>query len=274
MLQLNLFDSNFPHQACSVANQTPRRFQYVRNQMEWNGITLFTDGQMFSAASAVSSRFKIGWLHEGRGLHPENYERSWEVRYRFDAILTNDAELLAADPNIYRLCIRGGSWIPLDQWGLPPKTKRVSMILSDKMTTEGHRLRHEIARTVPGIDLFGPGFNEIGTNKALALADYQYHIVVEAERRENWFTEHLLDAIALGCVAIYWGCPNFDEYFNTTTIVVLDSPGNTWDWVDRIGCDEFVPVSIITANQERARQYAITEEWMLDHCLADFVEAL
>lgn len=273
MIALNLFDSNFPHQACSVANQVPRRFQYVRNQMEWNGITLFTDGQMFSSAPYVNSRFTIGWLHEGRSLHSENYERSWDVRHLFDAILTNDAELLAADSNIYRLCIRGGSWIPLDQWGLPPKTKRVSMILSDKMTTEGHRLRHEIARTVPGIDLFGPGFHEIGTNKALALADYQYHIVVEAERRDHFFSEHLIDALALGCIPVYWGCPNIDQYFDLQAFCGFESLAGLVALIELI---DTLPVhaDATAQNQAQAHQYAITEEWMLDHCLADFVEAL
>jgi hypothetical protein len=89
MITLNLFDSNFPHQSCSVAQQDSQHVRYVRNRVTWDGITVFTDGQMFTmAVDVVQSPVKIGWLQEPKALHPENYERSWDVRHKFDAILT------------------------------------------------------------------------------------------------------------------------------------------------------------------------------------------
>jgi hypothetical protein len=74
VITINLWDSNFPGQACSVAGQGSTRVEYVRDQLDWDGITVFTDGQMFSpAVDAVQSPIKIGWLQEPKPLHPENY---------------------------------------------------------------------------------------------------------------------------------------------------------------------------------------------------------
>jgi len=274
MLEINLFDSNFTGQACSVATQTPTLMRYVRGQMEWPGITVFTDRWMYeSVVDDVQSRFKIGWLHEGRCLHGENYERIGEVAHRFHMIMTHDDALLGRG-SPFRLTIRGGSWVPLDQWGMYPKSKNVSMILSEKTQLEGHQLRHQVAAAGLPIDLYGPEHTPIGTDKALAYRDYRFAVVVEACKEGNFFSEHLIDAIAFGCVPIYWGCPNIGEYFllpgfklfNTvsdlaTRLQYLDDP--------LIG-ERAWPI----VNQNRARAYAITEDWQILHCLRPFVEAL
>lgn len=220
MLTINLFDSNFPGQSCSVAQQESTRVRYVRDQMQWDGITVFTDGQMFTpAVDAVQSPVKIGWLQEPRALHPENYERSWEVRHKFDAILTHDQALLDADPSKYCFTVRGGVWTPREQWGMYPKSRNVSMILSEKRTLPSHRLRHAIADADLGIDLYGARGTAIGYDKAQAYRDYRYAIVVDTSNERNWFSEHLLDAVAFGCVPIYWGCPNIGDYLDARAIL-------------------------------------------------------
>ena len=73
MVEINLFDSNFPGQACSVALQTPRLMRYVRGlTYAWHGITVFTDSWMFDPiVDTIQSTYKIGWLHEARALHGE-----------------------------------------------------------------------------------------------------------------------------------------------------------------------------------------------------------
>jgi hypothetical protein len=211
---INLFDSNFPGHACSVPGQTPRLMRYEREQLRWDGLTIFTDGQMYSPiVGEVTSRYKIGWLMESQALHPENYYRLPYYEQKFDAILTTRPELLARDPQRYRLGIRGGVWTPRAQWGMHPKSRSISMILSDKRTTEGHQLRHQIAATVPGIDLYGPEYTPIGHDKRLALQDYRYTVVVENERSENYFSEQALDAIAFGCIPLYWGGPQHRGVF-------------------------------------------------------------
>ncbi len=274
MIEINLFDSNFVGQACSVALQTPTLMRYVRNQMQWPGVTVFTDRWMYSpVVDDVESRYKIGWLHEGRALHPENYESIHNVRYKFDAILTHDADLLARDPAFFLKTIRGGSWVSLDQWGMYPKAKNVAMILSEKTQLEGHKLRHAIAQAGLPIDLFGPQHTPIGYDKSIAYKDYRFAVVVEACREDNFFSEHLLDAIAYGCVPIYWGCPNIGEYFPGGFLRVEDvrSLFDLLAWpLERAYLDI---AQDLYRDQLIARQFAITEDWQIANCLKGFVEA-
>lgn len=270
---LNLFDSNFPGQACSVMGQTPTLMRYVRDQMIWDGITVFTDGQMYAPyIDDMQSRYKIGWLHEARSLHPENYEQIGAVAHKFDAIMTHDAELLGMGAPFIKT-IRGGSWTPFDQWGMYPKSKNVSMILSDKTELEGHKLRHAIAASGLPIDVYGPQ-PMLGANKAVAYRDYRFAVVVEACKEDNFFSEHLIDALAFGCAPIYWGCPNIAEYFPGGFLRVEDVQSLfdllTWPL-------EHAYLNMaqdIQRYQQDARAYAITEDWQIEHCLKPYVETL
>jgi hypothetical protein len=275
MIEINLFDSSFVGQACSVALQTPRTMRYVRNQMEWPGVTVFTNGQMFDLiVDDVQSRYKVGWITgDARCLRPNYYERVEDVAHKFDAIMTHDAQLLARGAPFVRT-IRGGSWVQLEDWCLPPKTKNVSMILSEKTALPGHQLRHAIAGAGLAIDLFGPQYTPIGCDKSIAYREYRFAVVVEACQEENWFTEHLIDALAFGCEPIYWGCPNISDYFPGGLL----HPGSVSDLADLLTwplADAYAEIlSDLRARQQTARQYAITEDWQIAHCLHPFVETL
>lgn len=280
MIEVNLFDSTFPQQACSVALQTPRLMRYVRNAMDWHGITVFVDGEMYSpVVDDVESRYKIGWLHEARALHPENYTRMHEVICKFDAVMTHDAGLLHSATDYTQFpfikTIRGGSWVLPEQWGMYPKSKNVAMILSDKTELEGHQLRHAIAQAGLPIDLYGPSYTPIGYDKSIAYRDYRFAVVVEACREDNFFSEHLIDALAYGCVPLYWGCPNIHEYFPFglmpfTDLASIPFRPISLNWE---GAYQFYAPGVKMA-QDQARAYAITEDWQIEHCLRPYVEAL
>ena len=295
MIEINLFDSTFTHQACSVALQTPVSMRYVRNQPNWPGITVFVDGDMYSpVVDDVRSRFKIGWLHEGKALHPENYERIWGVVQKFDAVMTHDAALLTSVPtfrglqlldpvlagftavrNPFIKTIRGGSWVLPEAWGMYPKSKNVSMILSDKTQLEGHKLRHAIAAAGLPIDLYGPSYTPIGYDKSIAYKDYRFAVVVEACREDNFFSEHLIDALAFGCEPLYWGCPNIGEWFDLRGILRFRDVQQLTALLGMITPETYANMaSAIAHRQAEARQYAITEDWQIAHCLRPFVEAL
>ena len=90
-----------------------------------------------------------------------NYWCAYTYESWFKAILTYDSALLKQLPDKARLAPFGGSWISFDKWGMYEKTKDFCMILSDKTTTEGHRLRHEIAKEFGDkIDLYGAGVGQ------------------------------------------------------------------------------------------------------------------
>ncbi len=276
MLTINLWDSNFPGQSCSVAQQESSRVRYVRDQLVWDGITVFTDGQMFTpAVVAVQSPVKIGWLQEPRALHPENYVHSWHVRHQFDAILTHDQELLDADPSKYRFTVRGGVWTPREQWGVYPKTRDVSMILSEKRTLESHRLRHAIADASLPIDLYGARGTPIGYDKSIAYRDYRYAVVVDTSNERNWFSEHLLDAIAFGCVPVYWGCANISDFLGDRAVLSFASLGELVEYLPVLTEEIYTRrLPFVYRTLERLDTYRVTEDWQAMNVYPEFQAVL
>lgn len=77
LMLVNLFDSNFPNQSCSVAHQQSRYIEYVRGLRSFDGVTLFTDEWINNPiVDQIQSKYKIGWLHEPYTLHPLTYDRA------------------------------------------------------------------------------------------------------------------------------------------------------------------------------------------------------
>ena len=73
MIAINVFDSTFVGQLCSVALQVPAKLRYAHKRLRWEGVTTFVDGWIYDpVVPDVESTFKVAWLHEARALHPEN----------------------------------------------------------------------------------------------------------------------------------------------------------------------------------------------------------
>lgn len=273
MLTLNLFDNNFPNQVCSVANQTPKTCRYVRNQMEWDGITLFTDKYIYDGTAAkVQSRYKVGWLHEGIELRPENYYHALGKWPAFDGILTTERSLWQHSDKFWPT-IRGGCWLPEATWGLYAKQESVSMILSDKTELSGHQLRHAIAHSHLPIDTFGPSYSDPGFRKYNAYSGYRFAVIIEASRRKDWFSEHLLDCIAYGTIPIYWGCPNIGQYLDIEGILPIANQAALEDLLPYLtpSLYEYM-LPYARHNIDLMKQYAITEDWFVPNILEPFLD--
>lgn len=268
-LTLNAFTSGFHGNAATTGVGTPTHVRWVYGEQDFPGITIFEDGWMYHEDTpGIRSGVRLGWLVEPRSLRPENYARAWDVRASFDYILTYDAELLAADPGKFLLCPRMGVHVPRDKWGLREKSRNVAMLTTLKDATPGHRLRHEVARTLPGaVDVYGAGGY---VDKVRALAPYRFVVVIECERAANWFTDHLLDVIALGCVPLYWGAPNIWEWLEERGML-------TWETVDELrkilsgmladhSRDWYaLMLPPLARNLARLPRYALAEDWAYEH---------
>jgi len=106
------------------------------------------------------------------------------------------------------------------------KTKKISMIVSNKQFTEGHKLRYEFAMKLKEhfgdkIDLFGRGINEV-IDKWDALVDYEFSIAIENSSFEDYFTEKISDCYLAYTYPIYFGCPNITDYFDQNSIINID----------------------------------------------------
>lgn len=276
MLEINVFDRLFFGAPSCVAGKTPSKAHLVYGQRDWPGISLFADSCMMDeqAVRAANSRYSLGWLVEARGLWPGVYEESRAARSWLDGILTYDAELLR-EPG-YLKYVKGGIWIPQEDWGLPRKTRFCSFLYGVKDAMPGHRLRHEAARMLRdagglGVDVY----YEIGRTaeaKLRALRDYAYTIVIEADRQENLFSENLLDAVMLGCVPLYWGCPNIGEYLGAGGLVAWETLGDLERLLRNLGMDSyygFLPA--LAETQRRAARYEVTENLIAEEILIPFL---
>lgn len=263
MITINCFTNGFANQPSSVSGKTPQLCQWVYFQNNFDGITIFEDGHIWQTnVDMIESPIKVGWLHEQRGLRPENYYAAWHLRNKFDFILTHDTDLLASDSNKFKLCIRGGVTIPREDWRMWPKSKNIAMLLSDKRETEGHKLRHEIAEKVKGIDVYRNASKEV-------LKDYRFVVVAESCREGHLFTEHLLDPIALGCVPIYWGTRYIGEYLKRTGILEFSNIAELSGLCESLDSQNSNAMynglaPYIQEMQEKyLERYEVTEDWMV-----------
>ena len=107
-----------------------------------------------------------------------------------------------------------------------PKTKRLSVLSSDKAFTPGHARRLAFVEALQAhfgdeIDVFGRGIRDV-EDKWDAIAPYKYHIVIENGQFPDYFTEKLTDAIFADAYPLYTGCPNIGDYFPKDALTVVD----------------------------------------------------
>jgi hypothetical protein len=197
----------------------------------------------------------------------------------FDVILTHDDEILKACPNA-RQYVWGTTWISpafYNSIDIARKRPRVSCITGSKCHTDGHRFRLALYRNQKHIQapitwfrsskdnpiIRSVGFINnplLGDSKEPLFLDYQYSVVIENTRQNNYFTEKLLDCLLTKTIPIYYGCPNISNWFDTRGWVILDTPSvNEF----KAKCMYLPPYSmflpVIEANYERAKEYTILE---------------
>lgn len=276
MTRIKLYDSLFSH-ASTMGNGNrhvvPDGFEWYRGN-EYERVSVFTD-QNLDDVKGCGSEIRVVLLMESPEIYPVPYSKAVELADNFNYVLSFDVNLLTRIANITdygiakpRLYYLGGCWI--DKPGVYPKTKNISIIVSDKTTTVGHKLRHEIVREFGGrVDVYGTGYRPIA-DKLEALRDYRFTIVVENCRRDYYFTEKLIDAFATGTVPIYWGCPKIAEVFGGRAVI----PFETMDELKRlvalvesgfINYSEPSMLDVVRANFEASKRFWVTENWLWRH---------
>lgn len=199
---------------------------------------------------------QIAWLLEPFHLHPENYIEA--MNKPFDYVLTSNLYFAQNNPN-WLWCAHGGSWINFDWHKLYKKTGNISMLMSDKDTMPGHKLRHEIA------ERFGNKIDvRSGVSAFEGYAPYKYSIIVENERAEGYFTEKLIDCFSVGTIPIYFGCKNIDEYFEDHGVIRFRDLYNLDVIIDQI--EVFTVLDHwLDDNLKLSREYRIVEDWIYNN---------
>jgi hypothetical protein len=107
-----------------------------------------------------------------------------------------------------------------------PKSNLISVICSNKVQLPRQRQRLAFVerlklRLGDRIDLFGRGLREID-DKQDAIAPYKYHIVLENNAIDHFWTEKLADSYLGDAFPIFAGCSNLSKYFESNSFVGID----------------------------------------------------
>ncbi|WP_138932958.1 hypothetical protein [Roseovarius arcticus] len=193
-----------------------------------------------------------GAIHSG---HLKALRRSYK---RFYKVLAHNDELLSAIPNGAFLPF-GSTWVTDWRTLDTQKTRMISLIASNKRSQVGHRLRHRIVEWAAGagvdMDVMGRGYTPF-TTKSDGLAPYRYSVVIENVREPNYFSEKLLDAVLCRTVPIYWGCPNIDDFLDTSGMIVCQSEKDIRAAILTTSAEDYeTRVPALDAIQEKAAEY-------------------
>jgi hypothetical protein len=153
----------------------------------------------------------------------------------------------------------------------PQKTKIMSIMVSRKTYTPGHRYRHIIAshiikNNLP-IDIWGNGVenykqkfpnnkNIMGGFKSMEemCRDYLFTIAIENTSHDHYFTEKIINPLINNTVPLYWGCKKVEEYFPKQAIRLT---GN-------IGKDMNIICDVLKNQNKYISEYKIDQEMVLN----------
>ncbi|KKL14850.1 hypothetical protein LCGC14_2511510, partial [marine sediment metagenome] len=146
-MEITIVDSAFMGHSFSASlgdenvHEAPEFIRWIPEPIP-NKPIFFTDGQIKTVPKFGRSGHNVAWLLEPHGLRPDAYHDALEFEEYFGTVLTFDHRYLHREK--WRFYPFGGSWIHLQNWGLREKTRIVSILASQKNTTEGHKLRHAV----------------------------------------------------------------------------------------------------------------------------------
>lgn len=229
----------FEPQYSSCSNRKPKQFRWeLPPHQNLDHLVLIDQGILHYSLLPVEVKNLYGWVCESRSIVKEvsdfllwNYD---ELEKRFKKIFVSDKQLVDISP-VFHYCPNGSNlpWIPDSEYGVYAKSKLCSMVASPKQITKGHIIRHGYAERFKNkLDLFGgacgsPRLPETDRtqpwkSKMFGLKDYMFHVVVENDFYDNYYTEKITDCFATGTIPIYAGSPKIFEIFNMDGIIVLD----------------------------------------------------
>jgi len=149
-------------------------------------------------------------------------------------ILTYNDALLHL-PNARKYLV-GTTWIEkadAESIDITEKKFQMSSLTGNKRITLGHNFRIDVYMhqndlldiRIPCVWYLSglPPVAGKGSNKIALFKNFQFSLVIENSRQNNYFTEKLCDCLYTKTIPIYYGCPNIQEYFDTTGWIIITS---------------------------------------------------
>lgn len=115
---------------------------------------------------------------------------------------------------------------------IPEKNKRMSIMVSQKIHTFGHKYRHVLVQNILKhelpIDIYGRGcinyskfhspYIKGNFENLEPYENYDFHIAIENVQSNHYFSEKIVNPMLCSTTPIYWGCKNIKEYFGDDVI--------------------------------------------------------
>lgn len=261
-MKIKICDRLFSHAEYSTDYQKSKYIEWDRNPINIDDKFIVYTEKSFSDLS--SSNNKIAWLLESPAITNHNWIK--DNYHLFDMVFTNNKELLDIGDK-FKFVPTGGCWIKPEDHYVYPKSKKISMITSDKYWTDGHKMRLSIMEKFKEIDFYGRSINPINY-KLDGLKDYRFSVVAENTKKDYYFTEKLIDCFMTGTIPIYWGCPSIGNYFDERGMIIFD----TLEDLEKImwwASPEIYNLKLeyVRKNFEIAKDYLIAEDYMYEKYL-------
>ena len=278
MLKVNLWDKEFAHSLAQDGFDTcshlvkPTKIEYVRNQMEWDGITLFTN-RCLDMVDKVKSKVKVAWPLEARAIEPETFTKLIELEDKFDYIITWYQDLIDRNPKKYKKIYVGSTRIPEPYRKIYNKTKVCSLLTSFKTITEPHQFRlilaHQLNQQKAPIDIYGTNYIPFAT-KLEPHKDYMFSIVIMNSSEDYFFTEYLIDCFLCGTIPVFYGCPKIGDIFNIDGILHFTEYHQINNLFQHLTSDYYYSkMAAIIDNFERAQKFISTDDIIADVLLRE-----
>jgi len=237
-------------------------FEWDWNVSNSEDLVFYTD--FFIQSPNPSHLRKVAWLIEPPCKQPHNYNWISKNNRLYDYVLTFDETLLARGEN-FVFYPYGGCWIESENRTTEhKKSKCVSIITSGKKKVLGHLIRHDLIKKFGSqIDVMGMGYNPISAIST-GLKEYMFHIAMENESRNFYFTEKIINPIMTGTVPIYYGMPSIGKYFDVRGMILfntVDEVGEILNGLSESKYKELLPY--VKENFKVAQKYILAEDYFL-----------
>jgi hypothetical protein len=263
MVRVNLRDKNFGTDPSSCHNGINKHVEWVRENTLISNSCFITDQCLLDIYKAKNVKRKIAWILEPKAIFPQVYNWIEQNNKLFDYVVTFDTNLVNKGEN-YLYYPHGRCWI--NNFKEEDKTKNISIIASNKNSTQGHQYRHEIIKRLPNkFDVYGNGYKFI-ENKEEALTPYRFSITIENSIQPGYWTEKIVDCFATKTIPLFWGDKSVCNYFNSDGIMFF----NTIEDLERIietieegGIELYnSKKEAIEENFKKVDEYRIPEDWV------------
>lgn len=272
MLEVNWFDKENAHvfDVCGFWTSSwprkPKKITWIKGGFKDLEIAVLTEGYFKRRfIKKLVAKHKIAWLIESKEIRPKAYRRIKRLNRLFDYVLTHDKDLVDRGENFKQVYVGSSRAEDEDLNVSFNKSHLVSLIASNKTTTTGHKLRHDIAGLNLEVDLWGSGYRRFDSKRE-PLSEYYYSIAIMNSSYDYYFTEILIDCFIYKCVPIFWGCPSIGDIFNADGIIQFEEASEIPDILKKLSVEDYNSRALaIEENYQIAKEkFMITDDLIAD----------